>query len=157
MVDYQPSEVLAMSEFPLAWRITDGRWSRQPEESLARIKPLSPETSRRLYDRSPLAQAREPESPGLRRHRSLAESGTAQGDERVREWFRALPIEPARDVYLCWGLEGGVAAVTDWRTFVEVWSDLWYPFDRLCVFDDSRDWAVVFGPDEEVAFLESDS
>lgn len=88
------------------------------------------------------------------RYRSLEESGEPEGDARITQWFADLPIEPARQVYLCWDSAGGVAAITDWKTFQETWGDLWYPFDHLCVFDDSGEWALLFGPDEEVRFLE---
>ncbi len=38
--------------------------------------------------------------------------------------------------------------------FAEVWDDLWYPFDRLCVFDETRQWAVLLGPEEQAVFIE---
>lgn len=157
MVEYRPSDVLAIEDFPLAWRITDERWSAQPTSVLSRIKPLSSEKSHRLYESAPWSALSRGGGAGARAssafRRSLGDSGSPGGDEGVRNWFRALPIEPDRDVYLCWNQGGGVAAVTDWRTFVDIWSDLWYPFDALAVFDEGRRWAVLFGPDEEVTYL----
>jgi hypothetical protein len=37
---------------------------------------------------------------------------------------------------------------------MEAWDDLWYPFDRLCAFDETRQWAVVLGPEERALFIE---
>jgi hypothetical protein len=48
----------------------------------------------------------------------------------------------------------GLAAVIDWGTFTEIWDDLWYPFDWMCVFDDTNEWAVLFGPGEIARFAE---
>ncbi len=55
---------------------------------------------------------------------------------------------------MCWQVGHGVAAVMDWSMFAEVWDDLWYPFDRLCVFDETRQWAVLLGPEEQAVFIE---
>jgi hypothetical protein len=62
-------------------------------------------------------------------------------------------MRPAQDVYLCWAIGEGVAAITDWETFIEIWDDLWHPFDRLCVFDETREWAILLGPNEDIFFL----
>jgi hypothetical protein len=155
MVDYRPSDVLSMEDFGLSWRLTDARWSAQPVSILRRITPLAPPKSRALYEGSPLALSvgspREIEGLRVVRRRSLADDGDSESD-RTRQWLRELPIDPSREVYVCWGLGDGVAAVTDWGTFVAIWDDLWYPLDRVCIFDEARDWAIVFGPEEEVSF-----
>jgi hypothetical protein len=157
MVNYQDSDIISMKDFELAWRITDPRWSSLPESVLDRIKPLSDSKSRNLYACSPLSRPlRNPPDVGdlsIDRVQSLEESGPPQDAECYR-WFRELPIESTQHVYLCWGIGEGVAAVTDWGTFLEVWDDLWYPFDRMCVFDDTINWAVLFGPEEIVRFAE---
>lgn len=159
MVDYQLSDVLAMTDFALAWRITDSRWSALPDSLLHRIKPLAPAKSKELFESSPLrGPLSDPPDFGrlhATRRQSLEESGASrEEDDRIRRWFRDLPIDHAQEVYLCWGLGDGVGAITDWGTFTEIWDDLWYPFDRLCVFDETRQWAVLFGPEEDVLFLE---
>jgi hypothetical protein len=157
MVNYQPSDLLAMDDFELSWRITDARWSSLPKSILDRIKPLSLTKSKDLFEGSPLSDPlRSPPDFGqLRptRHQSLEESGTPE-DNRIQQWFDDLPVDRDREVYLCWAIGDGVAAVPDWGTFLDTWRDLWYPFDRMCVFDDTREWVVLFGPEEEVLFLE---
>gem|GEM_PF-5600687 len=45
----------------------------------------------------------------------------------------------------------------DWSTFVEVWDDFWYPFDRLCVFDEMQQWAVLLRPEAQAVFIERNS
>ena len=156
MVNVEPTDVIALEEFPLAWRINDPRWASLPAPVLGRLRPLTTARSRTLFEASPLSR------PFLTRYdrgrvrvarrTSLEDSGSPE-DGPIRQWFRNLPIGPACEVYLCWG--DATAAVVDWGTFAEVWDDLWYPFDNLAVFDEMHDWWLVFGPDEEVIFLEA--
>lgn len=157
MVTYRPSDVIAMDDFELSWRITDARWASLPESVLDRIKPLSLAKSKDLFESSPFGDPPR-NSLGFAQlhtthHQSLEESGTPE-DHHIRQWFGDLHIDRDREVYLCWAIGGGVVAVTNWGTFLGTWGDLWYPFDRMCVFDDTREWAVLFGPEEEVSFLE---
>lgn len=143
-VEYQPSDLLPLDLFRYSWRITDDRWSSLPEPVLHRIKPLSPEKSKGVFEKTRLL---DPGCYRATRHVSL------EGEtESVKLWFRKLPIASNDEIYLCW--ERDVAAVTDWSTFVNVWDDFWYPFDRLYVFVDSLQWAVVLGPEEEADFVE---
>ncbi len=160
MVHYENSDLIPLKDFPIAWRITDPRWSSQPDAILDRIKPLSAAMGRELYARSPLSRPLKypPDVSPLciTGEQSLEGSGPPQDADCYR-WFRALPIEPTREVYLCWDMGGGVAAVIDWGTFTEIWDDLWYPFDRMCVFDDTLGWVVLFGADEIARFAEESS
>ncbi len=157
MVNCEDSDVIPLKEFEFAWRITDPRWASLPDAVLDRIKPLSGARSRELYALSPLSRPlRYPPDVGqlsITREQSLVESGLAE-DAKCDRWFRELPIEPTQQVYVCWGIGGGVAAVIDWGTFTEVWDDLWYPFDWMCVLDDTLKWVVLFGPGEIVRFAE---
>jgi hypothetical protein len=163
MVTYQSSDIIPMSEFEYAWRITDAKWSSLPEETLRRIKPMGARRSKQLFESSPLCGGPgwpypfDPASYHATRQLSL-EAEDAPANERIREqgkqWYRRLPIAPENEVYLCWAVGEGVAAVTDWHTFTDVWDDLWYPFDRMCVFDDSRDWALLLGMEEYAVFIE---
>ena len=159
MVNDKPSDLIPMGQFGLSWRITDPRWASLPADVLSRIQPLSPAKSHELYESSllniPVGQSTDVEGYRVSRRRSLVESGDAEGDAEIRRWFEELGINREQHVYLCWNAAGGVAAITDWGTFLETWSDLWYPFDHLCVFDETSKWALLFGPEEEVAFLES--
>lgn len=157
MVRYKDSDIIPLKEFELAWRITDPRWASLPAAVLDRIKPLSDARSRELYALSPLSRPlSHPPDVGqlsITRELSLEESGPSD-DAKCDRWFRELPIEPTRQVYVCWGVGEGVAAVTDWGAFVEVWDDLWYPFDWMCVLDDTMEWVVLFGRGEVVRFAE---
>ena len=157
MVSYKDSDIIPLKEFEFAWRITDPRWAALPNAALDRIRPLSGARSRELYAVSPLSRPlRCPPDVGqlsITKELSLEGSGASDNAECDR-WFRELPIGPTQQVYVCWGNGGGVAVVTDWGTFTEVWDDLWYPFDWMCVLDDTLEWAVLFGPGEIVRFAE---
>lgn len=149
MVVYHPTDTIPISDFEFAWRITDARWAALPERLLNRINPFSDRKSKELLDKSCF----DPAQYHAARQASLEDEGDVN-KARVQKWFRELPIAASQDVYLCWQVGEGVAAATDWSTFVEVWNDLWYPFDRLCVFDETRQWAVLLGPEEQAVFME---
>jgi hypothetical protein len=151
VVDYNPSDVVPLADFPLAWRITDERWTRLPDAVLARIKPLSAAAGRRILERSPFREllSVRPDLGDLRATRRTS----LEDDDAVKTWLRGLPIDPRGDVYLCWSTMDGAVVVTDWDAFVESWDDFWYPFDCLFLFDESHSWLVAFGPEEEAGFL----
>jgi hypothetical protein len=149
VVVYHSTDTIPISDFALAWRITDARWTSLPERLLSRIMPFSDRKSKELLDKASF----DPAQYHAARQASLEEESDYD-KERVQKWLRELPIPTSQDVYLCWQVGEGVAAATDWSTFVEVWDDLWYPFDRLCVFDETRQWAVVLGPEEQAVFIE---
>jgi hypothetical protein len=157
MVTYQPADTIPMSDFEFAWRITDAQWSLLPERVLNQIKPLSPRKSQELLEKSPFSETVgrpfDPGQYGATGQISL-EAASDSEKECVKAWLRGLPIPANQEVYLCWQVGGGVAAATGWTTFMEVWDDLWYPFDRLCIFDETRQWAVLFGPEEQAVFIE---
>ena len=157
MVDYQPSDVIAMTEFPLAWRITDDRWARLPETVLARIKPLSLAKSQQVVERSPFESflTNQPDLEDFLVAREVSlEGDDPPGGGSIRRWFHGLPIDPSSEVYLCWSTLGGTTAVTDWGTFIEFWDDFWYPFDYLFLFDETHAWLVTLGVEERAAFLQ---
>jgi hypothetical protein len=158
MVAYHPSDTIPMSTFEFAWRITNAQWSSLPEKVLSRIKPLSPSKSTELLQKSPFEgtvdQLFDPGQYHVTRQVSLEGESNSE-KQRVKKWFGELPVPANQEIYLCWQVGDGVAAVTDWATFIEVWDDLWYPFDRLCVFDETRQWAVLLGPEERAVFIET--
>lgn len=160
MVHHDSSQVIAIEDFPFAWRITDPKWTSLPKEVLSRIKPLTAARAKQVFDSSPLRDrvvGGYPFDPC--RHHAVAHvslEGTDDTDrDRVASWLGALPIANNTEVYVCWQADEGVAVITDWKTFSEVWDDLWYPFDSVCVLDDSTDWALLLGPEEHAVFIQS--
>jgi len=160
MAVYQSTDTIPISDFEFAWRITDAQWSSLPEGVLTRIKPLSTRKSKELLDESPFEKTVGRPFDPVRYHATREvslEGGTDFEKQRVKRWLLELPIPPNQEVFLAWQVSDGVAAVTDWSTFVEVWDDLWYPFDRLCVFNETRQWAVLLGPEEQAVFIEENA
>jgi hypothetical protein len=149
MVRYHPSEIVPVKEFPLAWRITDPRWASLPADLLIHIKPLGPSRSKQLLDDLPFQGSSQVPFDPTRFH---AVKETRLDTERERSWFQSVSIPTQEEVYLVW-VSAGTAAITDWGTFVQVWDDLWYPFDTLCIFDESHQWGVLLGPEERAIFV----
>lgn len=155
MVKIDAGDVIPVSSFAFAWRITDAKWASLPEEVLRRVRPLSERRSKQVFEMSPLADRQgQPFDP--ERYHSAANTSLEDVDaEHGASWLRALPVDAGEQVYVCWATAGrSVAVVTDWATFTEVWDDLWYPFDRVCVFDESLAWALLLGPEEQAQFIQ---
>jgi hypothetical protein len=147
-----------MAEFAMNWRLTDPRWANLPPAVLERIKPLRLAKAKQVSDLSPsLAQHPRPVDPELYQivERCSLHVDTPTELGTVGRWLGHLPLDDQIGVYVCWlhfGTNRGIAVITDWGTVKEAWDDLWYPFDILSVFDDSLDWTVILGPEEEALF-----
>jgi len=157
MVTYETTDVIPMTEFAFAWRITDPRWAVLREDALRRFKPLGLARSTQVFNAC-AAFGRVPYPCDPRNYHAVSreslEENESSDSQRIHSWLRALPIPPDSEVYLCWASQQGVAAVTDWANLIDNWSDLWYPFDLLCILDDTLDWAMILGPEEEAYFIQ---
>lgn len=155
MTSYNTSDAVSMDDFPYAWRVTDERWALLPNEVLARIQPLSLERGKQVARQGSVFRHSGPFYVNIEHYHvveacSLETRSHSEGGN-VRQWLSQLPINPQEQVYVSWGNNAAVA--TDWITFSMVWENLWYPFDVLDVFDDSLNWAVLFGPEEFAVFI----
>ena len=132
------------SSFPYAWRFTDPRWDCLPPNVLSLVTPLA------ASDAAPLIQL----AKGFREYQRVnatayrvVSSVRLEGDDKVapaQQWLRSELPESTR-VYVSWG---DSAAIAPREILVAYYDSFFYPFDTLDVFDDSADWAVLFGPEE---------
>jgi hypothetical protein len=142
MLDVTP---IPMQQFALKWRFTNPRYRVLPAVHLEQVRPLSPESSRRLRDLTMPLHEDLPFTQGLFRSiESVAlDKGDALAIRSVRKWFfnRGVPFKAT--VYLSYGTEWAIA--TPWKIVVKYWDDFWYPgSDDLTVVDDSFAWALLF-------------
>jgi hypothetical protein len=156
MVHVFPSATIPLSEFALAWRITDEHWDKIPTAKLKQIQPLAPNRAREVGKHRQAFRLRtvNTEFYHVAIDCSLEEKDESDG-ARIKCWFRSLPIVPVEQVSVSWSDD--VALVTEWATFIEIWDSLWYPFDTLTIFDDFRTWAVLMGPEEHAVLVQSGS
>jgi protein phosphatase len=157
MIHYASSDFIPLREFAFAWRLTDAGKSMLPAATLQRIRALTPARAKQLKEISPGFGQQSLRFDPVR-YRAIKQCSLGENTEfdsqRIKAWLRGLSISPESEIYLSWANEG-VAAFTDWATFTIAWNDLWYPFDRLSVFDDSSDWAVILGPEEYAVYIAS--
>src|SRR5688572_6956512 len=107
MITLSESDFVPLEGFSLAWRWTQESHAALAPETLARIRPLSPQRAASIA----------PEATELCVGGDTATTRSAAGDPaRVQEWLAALPVEPEVSVLVSWDVDTGVA--TDWRTFV---------------------------------------
>ena len=128
MVHYASSDLIPLSEFPFAWRLTDARWDRLPEEDFAQIVPLGEERSAELNlqgrgFRKPLGLPAVNTS-----HYHLVSDcplpSTSQGIAAGRAWLEILPLPSAELVYISWSNEAAI--VTTWDMVKRHWNAFWY-------------------------------
>lgn len=140
--------------FPLSWRITDERWSKQSEEVLSRLVFLNSERARLLTAQTRVFRY---EYPWRLRYESWHAEESTSLDYRndsdvnlVRRWLDNLPVTRDTEVYVVWARQ--TALVTRWETMAAIWDDLFYPFDEMNVFDDTLGWALLLGQEECAVF-----
>jgi hypothetical protein len=144
---------IPMEQFALKWRFTDPRYCVLPPVHLEQVKPLSPESSRRLWDLTLPLHGDLPFTPGLFRsvESVLLDSSEPAAIRGVRKWLfnRGVPFKSP--VYLSYQPEWAIA--TTWKLVVKYWDDFWYPgSDDLTIVDESFAWALLFWHESEAFF-----
>jgi hypothetical protein len=142
MITLSESDFVPLEGFSLAWRWTQESHADLAPESLARIRPLSPER----------AAAIAPEATELCVGGDTATLRSAAGDPaRVRDWLAALPVESEVPVLISWDADTAVA--TDWRNFVQHWDDFCYPAtDDITVWAPDAAWYLCYDHEEVFRF-----
>lgn len=159
MVTYSFVDIIPIHNFTYAWRITDKQRASLSAAVLQHILPISSAGSKEICRRGRSFRCNKPPYVNtayyhVMSHCSLEGTNTSNED-RIQHWFRQLPIKGTEQLYISWG--DSVAIITEWAIFTEIWDNLWYPFDAVDIFDETMDWAVLFGPEEFAVFLASGS
>lgn len=150
MLDVTP---IPMEQFALKWRFTDPRYRVLPALHLEQVKPLSSESSRRLWDRTLSLHGDLPFTPELFRTVESVhlDNNDPAAIRAVRKWLfeRGVPFKSA--VYLSYQPKEAIA--TTWKMVVKYWDVFWYPgSDDLTVVDESFAWALLFWHESEAFF-----
>jgi hypothetical protein len=144
---------IPMEQFALKWRFTDPRYRALPPVHLEQLKPLSSESSRRLWDlRLPLHEELPFTAGFFRVVESIPlDKADLTAIRGVRKWLfnRGVPFKSP--VFLSYRPEWAIA--TTWKMVVKYWDDFWYPgSDDLTVIDESLAWALLLWHEEEAFF-----
>jgi hypothetical protein len=144
---------IPMGKFALKWRFTDPRYRALPPAHLEQVKPLSSESSRRLWDLMLPLHEDLPFTPGF--FRTIESVRTNNEDpaalRSVRKWLfgRGLPFQTR--VYLSYQPEWAIE--TTWKMVIKYWDDFWYPgSDDLTVVDETFAWATMFWHEGQAFF-----
>jgi hypothetical protein len=145
--------LIPMEEFALKWRFTDPRYRALPPVHLKLVKPLSPMSSRRLWDLALPLHEELPFTAGFFRVvESIPLDNAAPTAVRgVRKWLfsRGVPFKSL--VFLSYQPEWAIA--TTWKMVVKYWDDFWYPgSDDLTVVDGSFAWALLLWHESQAFF-----
>ena len=144
---------IPMEQFPLKWRFTDPRYRALPLVHLEQVRPLSSESSRRLWDLTLPLHKELPFTAGFFR---VVESIALDNADRtairgVRKWLFSRGVPFKSSVLLSYQPEWAIA--TTWKMVVKYWNDFWYPgTDDLTIVDESLAWALLLWHDREAFF-----
>lgn len=149
-------------EFPLAWRWTDAKHSKLPDETLDQIIALGPEASAEVHVRWMAFFDRHGELLANR----FTELKTCATD--VSGWNNAQIPEPAlkgivgnwllnceadRALLVTVSWDRAWAVRTPWGIFVEWWDDFCYPSsDDVCIAPENGQWLLSFHHEEQFSF-----
>lgn len=156
MVVYTEHDLISVSEFPYAWRITDTRWNRLPAETLRRLLPFGPVRGAQLAAEGRILRHSGPPYVNPEEYHVVSDCSLwiihVEDRARVSAWLAGLPIPSDEAVYASW--RNGPALTTDWSTFIQACGAIVCPPEALDVFDASRQWGVLFGPEEFAVYVE---
>lgn len=145
------------ARFPYSWRIEDERWDKLPPEIMGQLSVFSESTVVALHEM--VSAFREP-GPFVPKEGKLKIASRCSLVEehiddsaRIQHWFATLPIPCHESVYVHWSNQQDAALAMTWSLFRAIWNSLWYPFSSVEVFDDSLEWAVLLGQEEEAWFM----
>jgi hypothetical protein len=144
---------IPMEQFTLKERFSDARFRVLPPHHLTQLRPLAPESARRVGEFTRPLHRDVPFTDGF--FRNVASTPLDDTDPEavaaVRKWLfrRGLPFK-AR-VFLSY--EPDLAIATTWKIVVKYWNDLWYPgSDDLTVIDGSLAWALLLWHEGQAFF-----
>lgn len=144
---------IPMEEFPLRWRFTDPRYDVLPPDHLVQVRPLAPESARRVWDLTLPLHGALPFTPGFFRSvESIRLDGAdPEAVGAVRKWLFGRGVPFAAEVYLSY--QPGEAIATTWKMLIKYWPAFWYAgSDDLTVSDGSLAWALLLWHEEEAFF-----
>ncbi len=156
MVTYKSTDLIPIGDFAYAWRITDEKWDCLSSDVLQHIRPLTLQRGSLVSEQAGTFRYGGPFYVNTTHYHVTSDcscrvDNSVGYENKVNHWLSQLPINPNEAVYVSWSND--VAIVTDWGTYKVTWDSLWY-LDVLAVFDDSLEWAVLFGPEEFAVFVE---
>jgi hypothetical protein len=148
VITIDAADVVPMTQFALAWRFTDERWSRRGGEALRDVRPLTPARAAGLH--GPLAAACQVAREGGARHVPAACQDEA-GARQVGSALTALGPGDHERIVIAW--DHATALETSWLTFREHWEVFCYPgSDDVTISSRDEGWVLCYHHWEEFSF-----
>jgi len=150
MLDITP---IPMEQFELRWRFTDPRYRVLPAVHLEQLRPLSSESSRRLWELTLPLHDDFPFTTNLFRvvESMPLDNADPKAIRAVRKWLFGRGVPFKSPVFLSYQPE--CAIVTTWKMVVKYWDDFWYPgSDDLTVIGEPLAWGLLFWHEGQAIF-----
>jgi hypothetical protein len=149
-------------EFPLAWRWTDAKHTKLPDETLDQIIALGPEAAAEVHDRwkaffdrhgellaNRFAEVKTCPTDGSSWNTAQTPKPALQGI--IDNWLLNCEADRVLPVTVSWNRAWAVRA--PWGTFVERWDDFCYPSsDDVCITPAAGQWLLSFHHEEQFCF-----
>lgn len=137
-------------KFPLAWRFTDARYNKLPEEHLSQIKPLTKEAAEFIWNY--INEINLHQNVPFKKDffkTVIRYNISKQGKENVKKWLYQTGLPFQKIVILSWQPDS--AALVPWKLFIKYWDDFYYS-DDLTIIDKTLNWAILFYHEDEIYF-----
>lgn len=156
MVNYSSDEIVSIENFPYYWRISGKPWGLLTNEQRLGIRPMIAKRSLEICYMGRQLRNKEIPIVNIDQYHVVSEQSLNTDNPSkqrvIAQWLKSIPIDSTEQVYCCW--RNDVAVIVTWGILMQVWEDLWYPFDIIDVFDESLMWAILIGPEEFAVYIE---
>lgn len=144
------SDFIALENFALKWRWTDGRYKKFPDSVLSQINPLKTEKASELYNFqnqfSPFENFQ---------YETVADENYIKtdifDDSAVKNWLENKIGADENFIFLCWDKDWAIRTTP--KVFCDYWQDFCYPAsDDIVVTAEKADWIIVYHHEEYLFF-----
>jgi hypothetical protein len=143
-MNFETLETIVIDHFPLKWRWTDAKYLLMPEGDLAKIQPLSKNSSLFVYNESlRLIEVTNIENAGERQVTSGSESD-------VTMYLQSTM--PDTTILVSWDSDSAV--ITETGIFQKYWDEFCYPSsDDVSIWGGDKSWLLQYFHYEEFSFV----
>ena len=146
------NDFLKMKEFALAWRWTDTNYWKASESELGKIRPLTVDSSRRLWDE--LCNKTFGEKQSIKESFFIDNAISCQTDgdpAQVIKWLKRIIPNKCTQLALFWKQD--MAIITEHALFVPHWDDFCYPSsDDVIIWPIDAKWVLFYHHSEVFYF-----
>ena len=139
--------LIPLEQFSLKWRFNDPKYNVLPSEVLERLKPMSEQAARELYER--IKPAISNFNINKDHYPNIEGYSTKSDAKETRGWLmRQLSKVGDQEIEISWGPD--IAMKASFKDFCNYWDDFCYPgSDDVVILPNSQEWVLYFFHEEQ--------